>query len=131
MPFEYQTLAIFTFLFLFAWVPVSIGKWQTFGTGWIKSNRDPVSGKQLPAWAARCERAYNNLKDYFPGFIVAILILGSMNKFDSGTKIAASVYVLARLGHYIVYGLGIVSLRAVFFSVGVLSNVYLLIKIVI
>ena len=130
MPSEYQTLAIFTIFFLFAWVPVSIGKWQTFGTGWVKSNREPVAGKELPAWAARCERAYNNLKDYFPGFIVAILILGSMNKFDTGTKIAASVYVLARFGHYIVYGLGFVSMRAVFFSTGLFANVYLLIKII-
>ena len=129
MAFEYKSLAFMTIFFIIAWVPVSFGKWRTFGLGWIGSNRVPVHGKELEPWAARCERAYNNLKDYFPGFIVTILILGINNRFDEGTKLAAGIYVAARLGHYLVYGLGIVSLRAVLFSIGFFANVYLLLKI--
>ncbi|WPU64507.1 MAPEG family protein [Peredibacter starrii] len=131
MQFEYQALVLMTIFFLFAWVPASFGKLRAFGLGWVGSNRVPVKDKELSAWAARCERAYNNLKDYYPGFAVAILLLGLTDKFDEGTKIAAGAYVVARLGHFLVYGLGIVSLRAVSFITGIIANVYLLIKILI
>lgn len=129
MPFEYQILGLMTVFFLFAWFPVSVGKLKTFGGRWLASNRVPVQGKELPPWAARCDRAYNNLKDYFPAFIVAVLVLGINGKFDESTKWVSAVYVAARIGHYIAYGLGSVKFRALFFFIGLFANSYLLIKI--
>lgn len=112
-----------------AWFPVSIGKLNALGGKWLASNREPVPGKYLPNWAARCERAHNNLKDYYPAFVVAILLLGQLNKFDQSTSYAALIYVVGRLGHYLSYGLGNVLARATFFFIGLLSNLYLLVKI--
>lgn len=129
MSFEYQALGLMTVFFLFAWFPVSIGKWKTFGWKWLASNRTPVQGKELLPWAARCDRAYNNLKDYFPAFIVAVLVLGVNGKFDESTKWATALFVAARICHYISYGLGSVRFRASFFFVGLFANLYLLIKI--
>ena len=128
MQTEYISLAIMTLLFLFAWLPVSIGKVKTFGGKWANSNRDPVLGKELTGWAARCERAHNNLKDNFPGFIAAILILGQTGQFDTGTAIASIIYVISRIAHYIFYGIGNVSGRAFSYFLGLFINIYLLIK---
>lgn len=129
MNIEYQCLAIMTFLFLFAWFPVSVGKWKSFGEKWLASNRDPLQEKSLIPWAARCDRAYSNLKDYFPAFIVAVLLLGITNKFNNGTAIASLLFVLARAGHYASYGVGFVRARAIFFAIGIFANVYLLLQV--
>lgn len=129
MHFEYQALAAITIFFLFAWLPVSVGKWRAFGARWLASNRTPPAGIELEAWAYRCERAYNNLKDYFPGFIVAILTLGINNKFDETTKWAALIYIVSRFGHYVVYWIGLVDMRMLFWTLSVLSNLFLLLKI--
>lgn len=129
MQIEFQALGFMTLFFLFAWVPVSFGKIGSFGGRWLLSNRDSKPKRDLPLWAQRCDRAYNNLKEYFPAFIVAILILGVTRKFDDTTTYAAIIYVIGRIGHYISYGMGNVPLRVVFFFSALLSNTYLLIKI--
>src|SRR4051812_45963835 len=103
---EIVCLLIMTIVFLVAWFPASLGKAQNFGWKWLASNRVPLKEKELPAWAARCERAHNNLKDNFPGFAVAILSLAVTNHFDDSTQFAAILYVVARIGHFASYGLG-------------------------
>ena len=118
-------------LFLLAFFPVSVGKAQSFGWKWLGSNRKPIPGKELPEWAARCDRAHNNLKDNFPGFIAAVLLLGLTAKFDHSTAILCWLYVGARVMHYASYGLGIVPLRALFYFTGLFSNLYLLIKVIV
>lgn len=129
MPIEYLILAASTILFMFAWLPVSVGKKRSFGISWLASNRDPLPLKELAPWAARCERAYSNLKDYFPAFIVAILLLGQLNKFDEGTKWAALVYVIARIGHYTAYGMGNFPVRFASYLMAMTANLFLLLKV--
>jgi len=90
-----------------------------------------VEGKTLDGWHARCERAHNNLKDNLPAFIVAVVLLGLTNKFDHSTIIASVGYVTCRIGHYVSYAIGNVMARAIFFTVGVTANTYLLIKVLI
>ncbi len=128
MPFEYLMLTIMTFFFMVAWFPWSVAKGQTFGFKWLISNREAVPG-QLPAWGARAERAYNNLKDFFPAFAVAILVLGQLNKFDHTTSLAAAIYVLGRVVHYTSYVSGIFAPRFLSWVVAMACNAYLLIKI--
>jgi uncharacterized MAPEG superfamily protein len=128
MLFEYQMLGVMTLFFLFAWLPSSVGKWKSFGPKWLASNREMVNGKEMVAWGARAERAHNNLKDYFPGFVVAIFLLGTLNKFDQSTAIASGIFVISRIVHLFSYVAGIVSLRALTYTLGMASNIYLLIK---
>jgi len=129
MPFEYQALAIMTLFFLFAWLPTSVGKWKAFGFKWLASNRYSLPGQELPFWAQRCERAYLNLKDYFPAFVVAVLILGATNQFDECTKWLAGIFVVGRMIHYTAYALGNVPLRALSFFTALFANLFLLVKI--
>ena len=129
MSTEYYSLAIMTLFFLFAWTPVSLGKVKGYGFKYLASNRSYTPKTELPAWAARCDRAYNNLKDYFPAFVVAILLLGTLNKFDNSTATAAIIYTVVRILHYVSYGVGFVPGRALFFFTGLFANTYLLLKI--
>lgn len=125
---EYFMLGMMTFIFLFAFIPSSIGKLKSYGGKWVGSNRVPPKDKELLPWAGRVERAYTNLKDYFPAFVVAILLLGVQGKFDETTKIASTVYVIARVLHFVGYGIGNVRARFVFYVLAMLSNVILLYK---
>jgi uncharacterized MAPEG superfamily protein len=127
---EITALVIMTIFFLFAFMPVSVGKKQAFGFNWLASNRNPVVGKELPEWAQRCERAHHNLKDNFPAFVAAVLALVVTEKTTQGTSIACLVYVVARMGHYLVYGLGSVPLRALCYFTGLFANLYLLLKVI-
>ena len=129
MNFEYQMLAILTVGFILAWMPSSLGKLKSYGLKWVASNRDPVKGSELLPWAGRAERAYANLKDYYPGFAVAIILLGILGRFDQGTQYAAGIYVVSRLAHFVVYLAGWSAPRTVAFLTGLVANLYLLGKI--
>ncbi len=128
MAFEYQMLWLMTLLFLFAWVPTSYAKFISFGWKWVASNREPMKDKEMVDWGKRAERAYSNLKDYFPGYIVAILLLGITNHFDVTTAWASGIYVAARILHYFFYVIGNSTLRAIAFIISMSANIYLLIK---
>lgn len=128
MPFEYKMLALMTFFFLFAWLPSSLAKYKSFGIKWLASNRIPLEEKVLPLWGARADRAYSNLKDYFPGFIVAIILLGFLNKFDELTTWAAALYVFGRFTHYFAYIAGNVTVRFLSYVLAMGANIFLLMK---
>lgn len=128
MQFEYFSLLVMTIFYLFAWIPSSIGKYKSFGWEWISSNRMPQTNKELLEWAGRAERAYINLKDYFPGFVVAVFMLGIFSKFDHSTSWAAGLYVAGRMGHLFSYILGSVNFRFVFYVLSMASNLFLLLK---
>lgn len=124
---EITALALMSIFFLLAFLPVSVGKKQAFGSKWLASNRSPLEGKELPRWAQRCERAHINLKDNFPGFVAAILLLLVLDKTSQTTGYLAMGYVLARVTHYIAYGRGNVPIRALAYFTGLGLNLYLLI----
>jgi uncharacterized MAPEG superfamily protein len=131
MAFEYQMLVIMTFFFLLAFLPSSFAKKQAFGIKWLTSNRDQTPHNELPAWGHRAERAYSNLKDYFPGFVVAVILLGQLNKFDHSTAVATGVYVIARVTHLIVYIAGNFPLRFLSYVSGMAANFFLLMKVLV
>lgn len=127
---EITALALMSILFLFAFLPVSFGKKQAFGGRWLASNRNPIEGKELPRWAQRCERAHQNLKDNFPGFVAAILLLLVLDKTNQTTGYLAMGYVLARIIHYAAYGWGNVFIRFLAYVSGLGINVYLLLLVI-
>lgn len=131
MTFEYNMLALMTIFFLLAWMPSSVAKVQAFGgMKWAGSNREPKAGQTLTGWGGRVERAHNNLKDNFPGFVAAILGLGLLNKFDETTYMLSLIYVVARVLHFIAYGIGNVPARFIAYSTGLVCNIWLLVKII-
>lgn len=125
---EVYALIVMSCLYLFAWLPSSIAKAQQFGKSWIISNRSP---RQLEGIGARSERAYQNLKDNFPGFIVAVLLVEITSSHTFFTHIASWGYVIARCLHFASYTLGYVHARALFWLLGLGLNLILFLAILI
>lgn len=128
MQFEYVALVLMTFFYLLAFLPSSYAKLKLYGGKWLASNRTPPVDKVMLPWGQRAERAYTNLKDYFPGYVVAILLLGQLGKFDQTTSLAAGLYVVSRMGHMAAYIAGSVRLRFATYVIAMISNFYLLVK---
>lgn len=126
MALELQLLALMTLLFMLAWLPASVCKYQSYGLGWLLSNRSPAGLPPLPEWGQRAERAHNNLKENFPGFAVAVLLLAITGGFTEGTRIASTVFVGARLVHMPAYIQGQVWPRVISWIAGVAACLYLL-----
>jgi len=129
MPFEYKMLAIMTLIFLFSWVPISLAKYRAYGPKWLASNREPLVGRELAPWGRRAERAHLNLKENFPAYFVAILLLGITERFDLVTTYASGLYVVSRLGHYAAYAKGNVNIRFLCYVFALSCNVILLLKV--
>ncbi len=122
-------LALASALFVLAFAPASLAKYQAFGTKWMASNRDAKPQEALSAWGERCERAHNNLKDNFPSFIAAVLILGALGRFDSSTHNLVLIWVIGRIMHFVAYALGNVPVRFMGYMMGIVSNLLLLAKV--
>lgn len=130
MAFELQMLALMTLLLTLAWLPASVCKYQTYGLGWLLSNRSTAGLPPLPEWGQRAERAHNNLKDNFPGFAVAVLLLALTGGFTQGTRFAAALFVAARVLHMPFYIRGEVWPRVITWGLGLGATLYLLAMVV-
>jgi len=126
MALELQMLALMTLFFMLAWLPASVSKYQTYGLGWLLSNRSTAGLPPLPEWGQRAERAHANLIANFPGFAVAVLLLAVTGGFDQGTRVAAALFVSARALHMLFYIRGEVWPRVISWALGLGATLYLL-----
>lgn len=123
---EKNSLLILTAFFFVAWLPASLGKARSLGRKYLLSNRDETDLSKLPLWAQRSNRAYENLKNYYPIFAVTILILMMQGQSDETTRAAAATFVGARFLHFAFYTLGSPVGRAGAWTISMLANAYLL-----
>ncbi|MGA7965773.1 MAG: MAPEG family protein [Gammaproteobacteria bacterium] len=127
MPFELYMLAAATLLFLLAFIPGAIYKTNAYGgLSWLVSNRDVTDKPPLTGAAARAERAHANLKENFPAFVAAILILSYTGHYTMGTAVASAVFVVVRLLYIPVYIGGIPPLRTLLWTLGWASTIFIL-----
>ena len=126
MAFELQMLALMTLFFMLAWLPASVSKYQTYGWRWLLSNRSTAGLPPLPEWGQRAERAHANLVANYPGFAVAVLLLAVTGGFTQGTRVAAALFVAARMLHMPSYIRGDVWPRALSWLLGLAATLYLL-----
>ncbi|MGH8272246.1 MAG: MAPEG family protein [Gammaproteobacteria bacterium] len=127
MPFELYMLAAATLLVLLAFIPGSLYKSRAYGgMPWLISNRDTTNKAPLAGAAARAERAHANLKENFPAFAVAVLILAYSGNSDLGTAIASAVFVVARILYIAAYIGGVPPLRTLLWALGWASTIYIL-----
>jgi uncharacterized MAPEG superfamily protein len=75
------------------------------GFGWGLGNR--ASEPALPAWALRLQRAYMNLLETAPAFLVIVLIAHLMEVSNAATIIGAWVFVFARIVFLFLYTAGV------------------------
>jgi uncharacterized MAPEG superfamily protein len=126
MTLELQLLAFMSLFLALAWLPASLCKYQTYGWSWLLSNRSLAGMPPMPEWGQRAQRAHDNLKENFPAFAVAVVLLALSGGFTEGTRIATAVFVAARLIHMPAYIVGTVWPRSLSWLAGVLATLYLL-----
>lgn len=126
MAYEMMILGLVTLFYMFSWVPASLAKYQAYGSGWLTSNRATENLPPLSELGQRAIRAHENLKENYPAFAVAILLLAFSGGFTRDTAIAALVFLVARLIHMPAYIIGVPWLRTLSWAVGFLATVYLL-----
>lgn len=127
MSFEMLILGITTLLLLFAWLPGTVAIWRIYGLNRLVSGGFVANpGEHLPEWAQGCALAYDSLRENFPAFAVAILLLAFTGGFSPGTALAAASFLAARLVHISACIAHTSWLRTLAAAAGFLATLYLL-----
>jgi uncharacterized MAPEG superfamily protein len=92
------------------------------------ANPSPRAKPQSP-WAQRLYFAHTNAVDNIATFAPLVLILDSIGRSTEATALACAVYFWARLGHAVVYALGLPVVRTLIWTVSFLAQVVLVFAI--
>ena len=113
-----MTSELFAALFIALMIPINAivcGTVHSFlvGFGWGFGNRD--TSPEMPPWAMRLERAYSNLLETAPAFMVVVLIAHAAQVHSAATVTGAWTFVVARLVFVLLYtgGVTFLALRTV------------------
>jgi uncharacterized MAPEG superfamily protein len=114
---ELYWLAVIAAATALMWVPYIL---QSFvSRGILASMGNPsTNDPPPPAWADRARRAHMNAIANLASFAPIVLVAAAAGVSTPATVLAAKVYVLARIGHYVVYVIGIPVIRTVMFLLG-------------
>ncbi len=99
------------------WVPYVLARIATNGP--LRAMRDPASFLPGdPSWAKRAKRAHANAVENLIVFAPLVLIAAALGVSTAATVVAAKIYLLARLVHYVVYMAGVPVVRTLAFLTG-------------
>lgn len=100
---------------------------QPGGAQWALGNRDePI---EIPLWAQRAKRAHDNLTENLAAFAALVLIAHVAGKANATTALGAQIFFWARVGHVIIYTVGIPGLRTAVFFVGAIGELMILFQL--
>lgn len=124
MPIEIRMLAYSATLCVLLAVPYTIGLILERGLPTVAGNREDFADGA--GWIGRSQRAHRNLVENLVPFAALLLSVVVTNKLDPTTAFAARLFFYARLGHAVIYLIGIPWLRTLAFALGVVAMVMLL-----
>lgn len=127
MSSEMTVLAVVTLLYLFAWLPALLAESQVYGLRWLAGDHSTEGLPPLPSTARRALQAHDNLKENYPPFAVAVLLLAFTGGFTQYTAWACLVFLAARLLHMPAAILGLQWLRSSSWLLGLAATLYLLV----
>jgi uncharacterized MAPEG superfamily protein len=110
------------------WVPYIIDRCMVRGLKGAMANPSARAKPQSP-WAQRLYFAHTNAVENLMIFAPLVLILDSIGRSTESTALACAVYFWARLGHTIVYTLGLPVVRTLIWVVGFLAQAALVLAI--
>ena len=116
MEIAYLYLALSGVLTVLLWTPYILARLFTWGLPTFLNNYPegfPVKQPEPPLWAERAKRAHLNMVETMPAF-VAVIVAASLLADEAGQAVAggwAQIFFIARIGHALVYTLGIPYLR--------------------
>jgi uncharacterized MAPEG superfamily protein len=110
------------------WVPYVVNRAQVRGLSGAMANPSRNDKPHAP-WATRLMFAHDNAVENLVIFAPLVLILNAMDYSTSWTVLACAVYFWARLGHIIVYTLGLPVFRTLAFTIAFLAQAVLALAI--
>jgi uncharacterized MAPEG superfamily protein len=128
MPKEFFWLMLTIILTGLIWIPYILDRSSVRGLMVAMGNPSPTDKPQSP-WAQRVMAAHDNAVENLVLFAPLVLIAHALNISNGVTVGACAVYFWARLAHLIVYTLGIPVLRTLFWTIGWLALVALVLAI--
>ncbi|HEY0236434.1 MAG TPA: MAPEG family protein [Afipia sp.] len=121
-------LALTVILTGLLWIPYILNRIQVRGIAGTMANPSR-NDKAQSEWANRLMFAHDNAVENLVIFAALVLILNAADYSTKWTVLAAAVFFWSRLGHIIVYTLGLPFLRTVFFLIGFAAQVVLALAI--
>jgi uncharacterized MAPEG superfamily protein len=97
----------------------AIARMKSLGLEWGMGNREETP--MVAPWVGRADRAQRNHLDNLPMLAIVVLVAHLTGTHDSATVAAAIAMVVSRVGHSVVYILGITALRPLFYLVSILA----------
>jgi len=107
------------------WVPYILDRFVRSGLGPTLGFGKDIEIVQSK-WAWRAKAAHANAVENLVIFATAVLVTRAMEAGSPMVAMACQVYFVARMGHYVVYTLGIPMLRTACFLAGCAAQVYIL-----
>lgn len=116
METTYLYLGLSGLLAVLLWTPYILSRAITWGIPTFLNNYPegyPAVQPEVPLWAQRSQRAHLNMVETLPAFAAVVLAAGNLAPPSAYENIAmwAQIFFIARIGHAVVYTLGIPYLR--------------------
>ncbi len=106
------------------WVPYILNEIVRAGLFGAMASKQPWS-IELAGWAQRARRAHANQVENLVIFAPLAMLVPLLGLSSEATALAAMIFFVARLAHFVVYTLGVPVLRTLTFFIGVGCQVYL------
>ncbi len=115
-------------LSLVMWVPYILGRLNAWGV--VEVMGYPQRELPQPVWAVRMQNAHRNLTENLIPFAGLVLVAHISELTNETTALGALIFFWARVGHMVVYTLGIPFARTLTFAAGwagclMVASVYL------
>lgn len=111
------------------WIPYVLDRIVVRGLFPVLLTREAEDPADQSLWARRAARAHANGVENLVLFAAAVLTANVMHVSTAATRGAAEAYFFARLVHFVVYTIGIPSLRTLAFTAGWIAWLVIVIAI--
>ncbi len=116
MEIAYYYLALSGMFTVLLWTPYIVARMFIWGIPTFLHNYPtgfPAQEPETPLWVDRAKRAHLNMVETMPAFIAVVAAAGLLGDSSNASTIGqwAQIFFFARIGHAIVYILGIPALR--------------------
>ena len=116
MESAYIYLALSGLLTVLLWTPYIAGRLFIWGLPTFLHNYPegfPAREPETPLWMERAKRAHLNMVETMPAFVAVVVAAGLLGNAVDGETVGlwAEIFFFARIGHALVYTLGIPGLR--------------------
>src|SRR5260370_33933179 len=120
MSTDLKYLAFTAFLSASLWIRYVVAQVTTNGFPAPPNYADPTP-RPLPLWGKRADRTHVNAVETFAPFAALVITVHLAGKANAMTAFWATSYFWLRLGHAVVYLLGIPYMRLVILSLGLVA----------